>query len=117
MVEVQDEIRDAGAEIIWVLEQSPIFAPGTADLCVEFFEGAGATTGWCVGDAETLPDAGTFDESPFSEARGFDMIVPRRSMEIVYTTSHGTPSGNENPSGADVLAELQDIVANLPEPE
>lgn len=69
--------------------------------------------GWCVGDAETEPVAGTFDDSPFSIARGFDMIVPRSTMEILWTSSHGTPSGNENLDGEDVLAAVQDAVQKL----
>ena len=71
------------------------------------------SVGWCVGDDETNPVAGTFDDSPFSIGRGFDMIVPKRTMEIVYTTSHGTPSGNENLSGEDVLEAVREHLAEL----
>lgn len=73
----------------------------------------GSDKGWCVGDGETEPEEGTFDESPFSIARGFDMIVTRRDMRVGYVTTHGTPAGNENPSGAEVLAEVQAAVAAL----
>jgi hypothetical protein len=73
----------------------------------------GASTGWCVGDGQTRPEAGTWDESPFSIGRGFDIVVPRATMTIDYTTTHGTPAGNENPEGTDVLAAVREIVAGL----
>lgn len=114
MAEVEDEIIDAGAEIIWVLEQDPTFKPGTAELCMDTMDQLGAQdVGWCVGDAETEPKAGAFDESPFSEARGFDMVVNRRTMVVEYVTNHGTPSGNENLTGDDVLEALTEVVDNL----
>jgi hypothetical protein len=112
VAEVEDEIVAAGAEIIWVLEQDPSFEPGTANRCMETMDALGSKDqGWCVGDEQTEPVAGTFDDSPFSVARGFDMIVPRSTMEIVWTSSHGTPSGNENLEGEDVLAAVQEAVA------
>ncbi|MEN0062549.1 MAG: hypothetical protein AAGA48_10400 [Myxococcota bacterium] len=77
----------------------------------------GSNRGICVGDSETRPEAGTFDQSPFSIARGFDIIVDRSSMEIVWESSHGTPSGNENLDGTEVLAAVQDAVANAARPE
>lgn len=70
----------------------------------------GSSLGWCVGDSRTQPTPGTFDTSPFSIGRGFDIIVPRDTMTIEYTTNHGTPSGNENPTGADVLQALREIL-------
>ena len=69
--------------------------------------------GWCVGDQQTQPESGAFDASPFSIARGFDMIVPRKTMTIEWTTNHGTPSGNENLDGEDVLQAVRDVVAGL----
>lgn len=113
MARVENEIVAAGAEIIWVLEQDASLTPGTAELCMETMEVLGATLGWCVGDDETKPEAGTFDESPFSKGRGFDIIVPRSSMVIAYTTNHGTPSGNDNLTGEDVLAAVEEVVAEL----
>jgi len=113
VAEVQDELHDAGAEIVWVLEFSRTFQPGVPEDCVEFVQDQGAATGWCVGDAQTRPDSGTFDQSPFSVGRGFDIVVPRSTMEVVYSTSHGTPDGNDNPSGEDVLAEVRAIVEAL----
>ncbi|GEM_PF-953885 len=113
VAEVETEIRDAGAEIVWVLEYSRTFTPGTPEDCVDFVRSEGATEGWCVGDAQTRPDAMTFDESPFSVGRGFDIVVPRSTMTIEYTTSHGTPAGNENPSGEDVLAAVREIVDSV----
>ena len=114
MAEVEDEIVGAGAQIIWVLEQDPSFQPGTADRCTFVMDELGAQDqGFCVGDAQTQPVAGTFDESPFSVARGFDMIVPRSSMRVVWSSSHGTPTGNQNLTGADVLAEVRAVVDAL----
>ena len=69
----------------------------------------GSDNGWCVGDSETEPEPGTFDNSPFSVERGFDIIVTRSDMRIGYATSHGTPSGNENVDGEDILAEVQSL--------
>lgn len=114
MAEVEDEIVAAGAEIIWVLEADQSQTPGTVDLCMDVMDGLGSEDqGWCVGDGETQPVAGTFDDSPFSVARGFDMIVPRSTMEIVWTSSHGTPSGNENLEGSDVLQAVKDAIDKL----
>ncbi len=105
----------AGAEIIWVLEQSPTFTEGSAENCAATMDALGSEDqGWCVGDDETLPTPDVFDESPFSEFRGFDIIVPTATMEIVYSTSHGTPDGNDNLTGADILAAVEEAVADLP---
>ncbi len=69
------------------------------------------SVGWCVGDSETQPVAGSFDDSPFSNDRGFDMIVPTATMRIEYSTSHGTGGQDENPSGQDVLDALRAVLA------
>ncbi len=120
MVEVEDDIVAAGAEIIWVLEQDVSGVDGTMQSCMDFMDDVGvlagvpADKGWCVGDSQTMPVPGTFDDSPFSVARGFDIIVVRETMEIVFTTNHGTPSGNDNLTGADVLAEVEAVIAGLP---
>lgn len=119
MVDVENEIIAAGAEIIWVLEEDIPGDPGTAQACMEFLDFYGATQGWCVGDAHTLnalgmPVPGTFDDSPFSVGRGFDIVVPRSTMTIEYTTNHGTVGGNENPSGHEVLAAVEAVIAGLP---
>lgn len=104
----------AGAEIIWVLEQDVQFQPGTAALCMDTLDSIDVPpVGWCVGDDQTRPVAGTFDDSPFSQGRGFDMIVPRSSMEIVWTTNHGTPNGNENLDGQEVLDAVRREVGKL----
>ena len=34
-------------------------------------------------------------------------------MTIEYTTTHGTPAGNENPSGQDVLDGVREVIAGL----
>ena len=104
----------AGAQIVWVLEQGPRFEPGTAALCDEVMDELDSgDVGICVGDAETMPTPGTFDESPFSVARGFDMVVPRQTMDIRWTSSHGTPQGNENIDGEELLDVVRTILADL----
>ena len=104
-----------GAQILWVLEAVPSAVPGTAQSCDEVMTELGAgPVGLCVGDGETQPVAGTFDDSPFSVDRGFDMVVPRATMEIRWSSSHGSPSGNENPEGDDVLQVLEALAAELP---
>lgn len=112
-MQVEQQILDAGAQIIWVLEANGFGQPGTAQTCRDFVDAQGSQLGWCVGDGETIPMPGTFDNSPFSIGRGFDIIVPRSTMEIVYTTSHGTPLGNENITGEELLAEIQAVAAGL----
>lgn len=112
-MQVEQEIVDAGAQIIWVLEQTTFGQPGTAESCQDFLDSMNSTQGWCVGDSETMPVPGTFDDSPFSIERGFDIIVTRSGMDIRYATNHGTTSGNENISGAELLAEVQAVVASL----
>lgn len=112
---MEDEIVAAGAEIVWVLEQDASGVDGTAESCMDVMDVLGSEDrGWCVGDGQTEPVAGAFDDSPFSVFRGFDMIVPRATMEIVWTSSHGSPGGNENLEGEDVLRAVRDAVANLP---
>ncbi len=111
MAEYEEDIIDAGAQLIWVLEQTTTGQDGTAETCLAFVEAQGSDAGWCVGDGQTWPEPGTFDESPFSVARGFDMIVDLADMRITWTSSHGTPSGNENLTGADVLEAVEEAVA------
>lgn len=114
MARVEDEIVEAGAQIVWVLEEGRGSEPGTAELCDEVMTEFGSgTVGLCVGDAETEPEPGAWDESPFSVYRGFDLIVPRETMEILWTSSHGTPSGNENLDGDAVLDAVREVVGDL----
>lgn len=95
-----------------MLEQSAIGQPGTAETCRDTLDSYDSNNGWCVGDGETEPVAGTFDDSPFSIGRGFDIIIDRSTMEIVWTSSHGTPSGNENLDGEDVLRAVRDFAGD-----
>jgi len=37
--------------------------------------------------------------------------VPRSTMRIEYVTTHGTPSGNDNLTGDDILAAVQEVIA------
>jgi hypothetical protein len=107
VADVEDQIVAAGAQIIWVMEQAPNNAPGTADNCYDFMNLQGSTKGWCVGDSQTQPVPGVFDDSPFSIARGFDILVTRSTMVVEFSTNHGTTGGNENITGAELLAEVQ----------
>jgi hypothetical protein len=111
VAQLEADIVDAGAEIIWVLEQSQFAEPGTAELCVEVLGLLGSVDkGWCVGDSQTGPESYAFDESEIAMQRGFDLIVDRTTMEIVWTSTHGTPSGNENLDGEAVLAAVKESV-------
>lgn len=103
MAQVEDDIIAAGAQIIWVLEKDRAFVDGTAESCRSYINSEGSTKGLCVGDGETMPTPGVWDNSPFSIARGFDIIVRRSTMEILWASSHGTPAGNENLTGSQVL--------------
>ena len=107
MADLDEDFQAAGAEIIWVLEQGPRFENGTAENCIATMEDLGATTGWCVGDDETLPNADVFDDSSLSNNRGFDILVSRDTMRIEWASTHGTGPNDENPDGADVLAEVE----------
>lgn len=114
MAQWEQEITDAGAQIIWVLEANSGGNIGTAEDCRSYMDGKGSTLGWCVGDGMTAPVPGTFDDSPFSNARGFDMIVVRETMEVAFTSAHGTTMGNDNLTGEELLAEVEAVVAGLP---
>lgn len=114
VAQIDEQIAAEGAEIIWVLEADVEIEPGTAVGCMDVMdELSDPTHGWCVGDGQTWPDAGIFDDSPFSVNRGFDMIVDARTMRIEWVSNHGSPAGNENPSAAEVLAALQDVVSKI----
>lgn len=104
VADIEDDIRAQGAELIWVLEENTAREWGTAEECLEMMDYLGSEQGWCVGDGQTEPEPGVFDDSPFSVDRGFDIVVERDTMEIVFSTSHGSPDGNENPTAEDVLA-------------
>jgi hypothetical protein len=112
-VQVEQQILDAGAEIIWVLETDSFLQPGTAQGCRNLVDSLGSTHGWCVGDGDTQPVPGTFDNSPFSIERGFDIVLPTQTMVIEYATNHGTPQGNENITGEELLAQIQAIADTL----
>jgi hypothetical protein len=107
----EEAIEAEGARVIWVLEQDSSNMPGTAVGCRDFMDGQGSDGGLCVGDAETQPVPGTFDNSPFSSFRGFDIIVHRETMQIVFNADHGTPGGNDNLNGEAIL---QAVIDNAP---
>jgi hypothetical protein len=105
VAQVEEDIIAEGAQLIWVLETDRVGRrdAATAERCRAFMRARGSSQGWCVGDAETMPTPGVFDRSPFSIARGFDMLVRRSNMRILWASSHGTPAGNENLTGQEVL--------------
>lgn len=113
MANREAEFLAKGVEIIWVLEQSPTFSGGTMDNCLDVMGTLGATAGWCVGDDEIQPQPNVFDDSPFSVNRGFDMLVPRSTMTIEWTSSHGSPAGNDNPSASEMLDAVDALRAEL----
>ena len=95
----------AGALIVWVIQEDTFASAASsqdAQNVVEFTIGSGE--GIRVGDADTLPTAGTFENSPFiTSNRGFEMIVRRSDMRIVYSA----PQGNDRPiDGQDFLNEV-----------
>ena len=107
MVQVEEQIVDEGVEIIWVLEQDMFFLPGRAATCQAFVRGEGSQHGLCVGDGETIPQAGVFNDSPFASGRGFDMLVRLSDMRVVFHTDHGSGPENDNLSGDAVLAAIR----------
>lgn len=107
VAEVEEQIEAEGVAIVWVIEQIDFFTDGSVTHCAEFTGAIGSDAGWCVGDGETQPTPGAFDDSPFSEGRGFDILVDRATMEIVLTTNHGTPTGNENITGTELLTQIR----------
>lgn len=113
MAEIDEDFNAAGAEIIWVLEQGPRLEDGTAANCVDTLTDLGATTGWCVGDDETLPEPDVWDDSPLANNRGFDLVVPRSTMRIEWVSTHGTGPNDENVEGQDVLAEVEKVLQGL----
>ena len=54
-----------------------------------------------------MPTAGVFDNSPFAVGRGFDILVRRSDMRILWVSTHGTPTGNDNLTGQQVLEEIR----------
>ena len=112
---IEDQFLAAGAQIIWVLEQTSTFQPGTAENCRAFVESRGSRAGYCVGDSQTMnqmiPSMSTWDDAPFAIGRGFDLIVMRRDMVIRDVSTHGTPGGNENLTGAGLLESVRAVLA------
>ena len=109
---MEAEIESAGARIVWVLESNLLGQPGSAESCRDFMDYLESEAGLCVGDGETEPAPGAWDESPFSVGRGFDLLVLRSDMVVAWTSSHGTPEGNENLTGEDVLEAVEELLAD-----
>ena len=62
---------------------------------------------------DLLEASSALDASPFSGGRGFDMIVTRRDMVIRDVAHHATPAGNDNLTGAELLARVEAVIAAL----
>ncbi|MEM7676028.1 MAG: hypothetical protein AAF449_08495 [Myxococcota bacterium] len=103
MAQVEEDILAEGAQIIWVLQADSRFQPGTAQGCRQFMLSRNSDQGICVGDGQTEPMAGVFDNSPFARSRGFDVLMRRSEMRVLWVSTHGTTSGNDNLSGQEVL--------------
>jgi hypothetical protein len=117
VAQVEEMFNDAGAEIIWVLTETAAFDPGTATTCREFLNSRMSDRGWCVGDSQTTgqttPSMTTWADSPFAIGRGYDVIVSRRDMVIRDVATHGTPRGNDNLTGMELLARVQAVLDSL----
>jgi hypothetical protein len=111
---VEQQIIDAGAQIIWMQETDSLNQPGTAQGCRNMMDSLGSTQGWCVGDGETQPVPGTFDTSPFGISRGFTMLVPRQSMVIEYTSNPAGSMEVNELGGEELLALVQALADLLP---
>ena len=92
MAEIEDDIGALDVGIVWVLEADPSGQAGTAQSCYDFVSASGASTGWCVGDAETVPDPGEWDDSPFSVGRAKRSPPPPRPQR---TSNAKTTTANE----------------------
>jgi hypothetical protein len=106
VAEIEADLATNNIALIYVLEQDQSFTDGTATLCRDYMDGRGSTGGICVGDAQTQPTAGAWDDSPLAIGRGFDIVVERATMRILYQTTHGTPAGNENLTAEELLSEI-----------
>ncbi|MEO1268513.1 MAG: hypothetical protein AAFX99_10475 [Myxococcota bacterium] len=117
VVEVEEQLEAAGAQLIWVMQETSTYEQGTAENCRDFMDELQSNVGLCIGEAETTgqsPEgANIFRGSEFAVARGIDLIVSRRDMVIRYGSPHGTPTGNENLTGEELLVEVQKVIDGL----
>lgn len=109
MAQVEEDIIAEGLPIIWVLEEDSSFNAGTAQSCRQAMNQLGSDKGLCVGDGQTMPVAGVFDNSNLAIGRGFDLVVRRSDMAIIFHTTHGTPAGNENLTGQELLDAIRGL--------
>lgn len=106
---VEEEILNAGAMIIWVQQQQVNSRPGTAENCAQLRMSDGSDKGICVGDGTTQPTPGVWDSSPFRVGRGTDVIVRKSDMRIMFAAPHGTPTRNDDLTGAELLQEVRNV--------
>lgn len=106
-----------GIQIIWMLQEDRSFSPGDATTCRGIMDSRGATSGLCVGDGQTMgqtvPSMSTFNDSPFAIGRGYDMLISRSDMIIRDVSTHGTPAGNDNLTGPELVERLRMVIAGL----
>ena len=95
------------AAIVWVLEADRSLRPGTAEACRGFMDAQGSMSGLCVGDGETMPEPAAWDDGDVAVGRGFDVIVRRSDMRVLWSTTHGTTANNENIDGEAVRDAVQ----------
>lgn len=110
--QIEEDILAERVQIIWILEADSGGTPGTAESCRAFMDARGSDKGICVGDGQTMPVPRVWDQSPFAIGRGFDLLVRRSDMKIGWSTTHGTPAGNENLTGEQLLQAVRDFVNN-----
>ena len=109
VAQVEEQIIAEGTQLIWVMTEDASRRPGTAENCRSFLANRGSDNGICVGDSETMPAAYVFRDSPFAAGRGIDLVVRRSDMRVLFASDHGTPSGNDNLTGTQLLNELRTL--------
>lgn len=103
MKDVEDEFAAAGARVIWVLNENISFQLATSQDAQNYYRDTIASAlGVAVGDAETSPDVGAFNDTPIiTSGRGFVMVVRRSDMQVTYSVNYSSSSA------AALLAEVQ----------
>ena len=111
MAQLDNDIAAEGIQIVWVLMQDRLFRAGTADRCRDYIRSISGDVGLCVGDSETRPMADAFGDSDIAIGRGYDVLVRRSDMKVVYATTHGTPGGNETLTGQQLLDNIRRVIS------
>lgn len=103
---MEDELAAAGARVIWVLNENISFQLASSQDAQNYYRDTIVSErGVAVGDAETSPDVGAFNETPIiTSGRGFVMVVRRSDMQVTYSVNYSSSSANE------LLAQVQAAV-------